>query len=74
MSDFLFNQMMGKLASHIKEKKIKAILVTPAEGEGVEINYIMPEDTEPLCVGEVIVLKHAEYEALKSLANEAKFM
>jgi len=73
MNDFLFKQMMSQLAGHISKNNIRAILVTPTNEKGVEINYIMPETDEPLTVGEVVVLKANEYDALKSLANKALF-
>lgn len=73
MNDFLLNQMLGRLAKKMENENIRAILVTPANNGGIEINYLNDENkNEPLAVGEVMLMRKDVYEELKSTINQLK--
>ena len=73
MNDFILKQMLGRLASKMQNEQIKAILVTPTDNGGIEIDYLRPEnEAEPLALGEIILMKKEHYDALKSEINKFK--
>lgn len=75
MNDFLLNQMLGRLAKKMENENIRAILVTPADNGGIEINYLNDENkNEPLAVGEVMLMRKDVYEELKSTINQLKLL
>lgn len=75
MNDFLLNQMLGRLAKKMENENIRAILVTPANNGGIEINYLNDENkNEPLAVGEVMLMRKDVYEELKSTINQLKLL